>query len=229
MKTRYIFIFIMIIQAACQNDKIEIPPSGHPNSSQWTDLFKSDLSDAIFPEGIWTSENGILSASEDQCIWTKKSYDNFIIDLEFKTEEGTNSGVIVYCSDIDNWIPNSVEIQIADDYAEQWASSDKTWQCGAFFGHLAADTSLVKKPGEWNRYTITCIGQLIYVVLNGKKVNELDMSRWTSGTHNPDGSEIPSWLNKAWADLPTKGRIGFQGKHAGANIFFRNLKIKEIQ
>ena len=36
-------------------------------------------------------------------------YDNFVLDLEFKTESGTNSGVIVYCSDRRNWIPNSLE------------------------------------------------------------------------------------------------------------------------
>jgi hypothetical protein len=229
MKKGYLFILILIMtQAACQSDNLNIPPEGHPNSSQWADLFNSDLSDAIFPEGIWKVENGILTASEDQCIWTSQSYDNFIVDLEFMTEEGTNSGVIVYCSDMDNWIPNSVEIQIADDYAEQWANSDKTWQCGAFFGHLAADTSMVKKPGEWNRCTITCNNHMIYVVLNGKKVNEINLTKWISGTHNPDGSEIPNWLNKPWAELPTKGYIGFQGKHAGANIFFRNIKIKEI-
>lgn len=28
--------------------------------------------------------------------------------------------------------------------------------------------------------------------------------------------------------LPPKGKIGFQGKHAGAPIWFRNIKIKEL-
>jgi len=28
--------------------------------------------------------------------------------------------------------------------------------------------------------------------------------------------------------LPTHGRVGLQGKHAGAPIYFRNVKIKEI-
>ena len=44
-----------------------------------------------------------------------------------------------------------------------------------------------------------------------------------------DGSEIPSWLSKPLADLPTQGHIGFQGKHAGAPIYFRNIKIKELK
>ena len=31
------------------------------------------------------------------------------------------SGVIVYCSDIDNWISHSVGIQIADDFFSKWS------------------------------------------------------------------------------------------------------------
>ena len=95
---------------------VSLPPSSHPDVSSWDDLFADDLSNAIYPEGIWTFKDGVLTASEDQGIWSQKSYDNFIIDLEFKTASGTNSGVIVYVSDIKDWIPNSVEIQIADDF-----------------------------------------------------------------------------------------------------------------
>ena len=201
----------------------------HPDVSNWPDLFAPDLSNAIFPEGIWTTENGVLTASEDQAIWTKKDYDNFILDLEFKNAPGTNSGVVVYCSDIKNWIPNSVEIQIADDYAEQWAKSPKTWQCGAIFGHLAASKSVVKKPGEWNRFTIRCMNKRIDVTLNGEHITSMNMSLWTSAKTNPNGSEIPSWLSKPLAELPTKGKIGLQGKHAGAPIWFRNIKIRELR
>jgi hypothetical protein len=209
--------------------EIQFPAETHPDVADWKDLFNSDLSNAIFEEGIWTFNNEILTASEDQAIWTEKSYNNFILDLEFKTEEGTNSGVIVYCNDIEDWIPNSVEIQIADDFSEKWANSPKTWQCAAIFGHLPAKKSLVKKPGEWNRFTISCKDNMIYVILNGELVTEMDMNLWTSAEKNPDGSEIPSWLSTPFSELPTQGYIGFQGKHAGARIYFRNIKIKEIE
>ncbi len=197
-------------------------------SGKWQSLFTDDLSNADYPAGVWTIDNGVITASEDQCIWSQKEYDNFTLDLEFKTADGTNSGVIVYCSDWRNWIPNSVEIQIADDHAKKWATSDKTWQCAAIFGHLAASESRVKKPGDWNKMSVTCKDKIITVKLNGKKVTEMDMELWTSGTKNPDGSDIPSWLSTPFAELPTKGRIGFQGKHAGAPIWFRNIKVKEL-
>jgi len=203
--------------------------SVHPDSEKWESLFKNDLSNATFPKGIWTCTKGVYTASEDQAIWSAKEYENFKLDLEFKTAAGTNSGVIVYCTNKENWIPNSVEIQIADDFAKQWAESPKTWQCGAIFGHLAPTKSLVKKPGEWNRMTITCKDKKIKVALNDEIVTKMDMDLWTSATKNPDGSEIPKWLSTPFNQLKTKGYIGLQGKHAGAPIYFRNVKIKELK
>lgn len=202
----------------------------HPDSSDWKPLFNGTLSNAVYPKGVWTVSDGVLTASEDQAIWSQKDYQNFVLDLEFKNAEETNSGVIVYCSDMGNWIPNSVEIQIADDHAKKWGvDAPANWRCGAAFGHLAATESAVNKPGEWNRYTITCVDGVIFVVLNDTLVNVFHMARWTSAKTNPDGSEIPSWLSKPKAELATHGRIGFQGKHAGAPIYFRNIRIKELE
>ena len=200
----------------------------HPDTTGWDALFAPDLSNTLKPKGVWTFENGELTASEDKAIWSKEDFDDFILDLEFKNAPETNSGVIVHCSKISNWIPNSIEIQIADDYAKKWAESPKSWQCGAIFGRLPASKSVVKKPGEWNHYTIRCVGKQIDVVLNGEHVTSMDMSKWTEAKTNPDGSETPSWLSKPAATLPTEGRIGFQGKHAGAPIWFRNLKVKRL-
>ncbi len=201
-------------------------PLGHPDTTGWENLFADDLSNANKPKKVWTVENGELTASKDQPIFTKTDYENFTLDLEFKTADGTNSGVIIYCADMGNWIPQSVEIQIADDHSEEWSKADKTWQCAAIFGHLAAKKSVVKKPGEWNRMTVYAKGKQIDVVLNGEHVTSMDMSLWTSAKKNPDGTDIPEWLSTPFAELATKGKIGLQGKHAGAPIWFRNLKVK---
>jgi hypothetical protein len=206
----------------------KLPYVTHPDSTQWAPLFAADLSDAEFPAGVWTVANGELTASKDEAVWTKKDYENFALDLEFKTEPGSNSGVLLYCSNVKDWIPNALEIQIADDFAEKWAKADPSWHCGAAFGHLAPTESAVKKPGEWNRYTITCRGPYVDVVLNGKHVLSMDMKRWTSAKENPDGTKIPPWLSRPLAELPTKGKIGLQGKHAGVPIWFRNVRIREL-
>jgi len=221
-------LIVVLVLSAPEHGADFQRPTAHPDSSDWDNLFADDLSDAIFPDSVWIFRHGILTAKEDQCIWTRETYDNFVLDLEFNTTAEANSGVVVYCSDIKNWIPNSIEIQISDDFAEKWAKMPKTWQCGAAFGHLAARKSTVKKPGKWNRCTITCKDEMVYVVLNDALVTELDMKKWTSAKKNPDGSDIPPWLSKPLAELPTNGHVGLQGKHAGALVYFRNVKVKEL-
>ncbi len=217
-------LFTIILQSACAQKDY----SKHPDTKGWKALFKNDLSNAIFETGVWTVSDGVITASKDEALWSDKAYNDFILDLEFKNADSTNSGVIVHASDLKNWIPNSVEIQIADDYSTKWANVDPTWQCAAVFGHKAATKKTVKKAGEWNHYTITCVGPKIWVVLNNELVNEFDMSLYTSATLNPDGSKIPEWLSNPLATLKLTGNIGFQGKHAGAPIYFRNIKIKEL-
>jgi hypothetical protein len=64
------------------------------------------------------------------------------------------------------------------------------------------------------------------VALNGEVVTEMDMKKWTDAKKNPDGSEIPAWLNRPLAEMATEGHIGLQGKHAGKPIYFRNLRLK---
>ncbi|MDW8078582.1 MAG: DUF1080 domain-containing protein [Thermoguttaceae bacterium] len=219
---------VFSIEGAGQQLSLEGPPPLEPDTSGWKDLFAPDLSDAIYPAGVWRWENGVLTADEDQAIWTKRTYKNFILSIEFKNAEASNSGVIVYCNDLKNWIPNSIEIQICDDFSEKWSKMPPTWHCGAIFGRLAPKKSMVRKPGEWNRMVIKCVGPMIYVVLNGELVTEMDMRKWTSAKVNPDGSSIPPWLSRPAAELPQEGHIGLQGKHYTAPIYFRNLKILEL-
>ncbi len=203
----------------------EAPDTSGPG---WKELFKPDYSDAEKPDGVWSVAEGVLTASADQCLWTKTEHENFLLDLEFKTASGTNSGVIIYCTDTANWIPKSVEVQIADDFSEKWSKQPASWHCAAIFGHLAPKPGLVKKPGEWNKMTIEARGKNIKVWLNGELATDMDMAKWTSAKKNPDGSGIPPWLSTPFAELPTKGRIGFQGKHADASIWFRNIRIKSL-
>lgn len=194
----------------------------------WQPLFKADLSDAMDEKGVWYYEGDVLTASEDACLFTEVEFENFVVDLEFKNETGSNSGVIVYCTDRNDWIPNSVEIQIADDYYFMDKDWPQEYMCGGIFGHLPPASTLVKKAGEWNHMNISCSGQHIVVELNGTVSADMDMGKWTSGTENPDGSAIPAWLPKPYAQLPTKGYIGLQGKHGEATIYFRNVKIAKL-
>lgn len=203
---------------------------GLVQAGDWKPLFNADLSNAKYESGVWSVDaEGVIGATKDSALWAVGEYENFELSLEFKTDTGTNSGVIVYCTDIPNWIPNSVEIQINDDTRAIASGAKPVIQnCGAIYGHLAPSKLMVKKPGEWNTMNIVCKGKNIQVTLNGEKVTDMDMNLWTSGKVNPDGSAIPPWLPKPFAEIPTKGSIGFQGKHGQSFIWFRNIQIRSL-
>jgi hypothetical protein len=80
-------------------------------ASEFQPLFNKELSDASFPEGVWTRDaDGVITASKDKIIWTNADYENFVLRLEFKNGEGTNSGVFVYASDTSAWVTDSIEV-----------------------------------------------------------------------------------------------------------------------
>ena len=47
----------------------------HPNTSGagWSDMFKPDLSNAIFKKGIWKDSAGVFTASADEALWSEKT------------------------------------------------------------------------------------------------------------------------------------------------------------
>jgi hypothetical protein len=207
--------------------KVEAPV--HPDSRNWSSLFDLALSNADFERGVWyIDEKGRLTADKDEAIWTKREYENFILDLEYACAPAANSGVLIYATDTKNWIPNTVEIQIQDDLDSHWDKVGDTWRNGGLFGHCAPKVRNVRPAGEWNRMTITAMGQRLKVAVNGEITVDADLADWKDAKKNPDGSDIPSWLSKPWAEMATKGKIGLQGKHGKATIFFRSLRIKEL-
>ena len=227
IQTILCFLFIgNTFNAFAQNKSIVV--QGQPMGKGWKDLFGNNLSKAIYDKSIWKDSSGVITASKDDAIWSFDEYDDFILDLDFQTADGTNSGVIVHATDIVEWIPNSVEIQIADDYSKQWSKAAPTWQCAAIFGRKPATNKSLKPAGEWNHFTITCKGKMISIVLNGTLVNECNMDDFTSSKVNPDGSNVPSWLKNPMSTLALRGHIGLQGKHAGAPIYFRNVKVFKL-
>lgn len=228
---RHLFLLLLLGLGLTSVSRAEefTPPKTHPDSSAWQELFGKDLAEAVYPQAIWRLEDGgILTAEEDQPIWTRKKYGDFILDLEFKNGPGANSGVFLHCSDQANFVPNSVEVQIADPTFKKWQEAVPSWHCGAIFGRKAPSKQLCKAPGEWNRLTITAKGKKIWVLLNGEVVNEIDLAQYTDSKTNPDGSEVPQFIAPSLDRLEHEGFLGLQGKHGGAPIWFRHLKIKPL-
>jgi len=198
---------------------------GHPNTDGWKNVFKTDFSNAVYNEGSWEIEaGGVMVAQKDEMFWTKERYGDFVLDLECKYDEDANSGVLLRTDDLVDWIQTGIEVQVRDSHEQ--AERNK-YESGSIFDIIEPSLNAAKRVGEWNRFTITCRGKNIKVILNGKKVVDMDLNDWTEPNKNPDGTK--NKFRTAYKDMPLEGHIGFQGKHGGATVWYRNIKIRELK
>jgi len=139
-------------------------------------------------------------------LYTDKKYDDFVFDLEFKIPEGGNSGVFFNIADMADPVTSGLEVQILDSYGveKELGHHDN----GGVIKTSAPLKNASKPAGEWNRMTITCLGDSLKVVLNGALVQDLKLSETES------------------KDKPTSGHIALQDH--GLPLEFRNIRIKEL-
>lgn len=135
-------------------------------------------------------------------LWTKKTYADFVLDLEYKIPSGGNSGVFVRAS-----FPRSyMEVQICDSHGKKGPLGDH--DCGAAVDFASPTKNMAKPAGQWNRMIITCRGNQVQVQLNGEQIVDLDISKSSTSRK------------------PRSGNIGLQDQ--GFPVRFRNIRIKEL-
>jgi len=197
-----------------------------------------------FPEKGWSINDGVLqvhgsggaeSAHGGDIVTTGK-YGNFILELDFKYSEGANSGIKYFVDAELNKGPGSsigCEYQILDDTkhpdAKNGVAGNRT--LASLYDLIAAD-ALIYTPTEqrpkrvnhygWNRAKIVSDNGYVAHYLNGIKVVEYERGTqmWRALVAY---SKYKKW--DKFGELP-EGRILLQDH--GDDVFFRNIKIKEL-
>ena len=170
---------------------------------------KGDIKD------YWSvTKDGIISAKAGTgWLGTKKEYGDFILRAEWRIQDGGNSGVFLRVPGVTEGMSPSqtgAEIQILDDNSDKYKGKLKPYQySGSIYTFVPCSKPVFKGAGEWNKFEITCKGDIIIVVYNGEKVAEAD------------GSKIEE-LGKR----PKRGLIGLQNH--GSPVEFRNVEIKVL-
>jgi hypothetical protein len=141
----------------------------------------------------------------DAYIFTARKYKDFVIDLEFKFEKAGNSGVFLRVDDPKNPVETGFEVQILDTHGKENVGHH---DCGGVIRTSGPSKNMVRPAGEWNRYTITVKGSHLTVVLNGEKIQDLDLSQGPM------------------KDRPLEGYVGFQDE--AKRVWYRNVRIKEL-
>ncbi|WP_020384954.1 ThuA domain-containing protein [Kribbella catacumbae] len=137
------------------------------------------------------------------------SFRNYSLKLDWLLAGDDNSGVFVGFPDPGNdpWsaVAKGREIQID-------ATDDPDSTTGAVYNAQAADIAkrdaALKPPGQWNAYEIVVQGKRIRVYLNGVLINDYVET-------DPNRLRQPSY-------------VGLQNHGNGDEVFFRNIRIKEV-
>jgi hypothetical protein len=172
-------------------------------------------------------KDGMLISKDNghEHIFTVKEYANFILRLEIKLDTGSNNGVGVRAKISARPHLEGNEIQVLDDgYFPCWKRGNKLelkeYQYhGSLYGVVPAKRGHLKPPGEWNQQEIVCDGRRLKVTLNGAVIVDCDLDQVAPLDHQ----EHPGLKYD-------QGRIGLHAHgNYGAEVFFRNLRIKELK
>lgn len=182
------------------------------------------------PDNAWMVKDGELTVRRNMdgkehnydYLWTKDKYGDFILDLEFKVIEGTNSGIFFRTSDLKDPVYTGIEIQVSNSYGRNRLSKNGT--AGAIYDCLEPTKNAINKPGQWNHCIVTCKGSSIKVVLNNELIIDMNLDLWTTPHKNPDGTD--NKFGRALKDFARVGYIGLQDH--GRPVWYRNIRIKRM-
>lgn len=171
-------------------------------------------------------KDGVLICKDTakEHIFTEKQYANFILRLDIKLDTGSNNGIGIR-DQIDK-APHLFgnEIQVLDDpyypHVKHGRYTElKDYQHhGSLYGVVPAKTGHLKPAGQWNEEEIVCDKRHLKVTLNGAVILDVDLDKV-----QPTDHQVHPGLKYE------KGRIGLHSHgNFGAEVFFRNMRIKEL-
>ena len=197
---------------------------------QWKDYNGDSLTQP------WHVVDGCIQANGDGSdlsgyIVTKKQYENFILDWDWKLSYGGNSGMLYHVLEDPYFkVPyvTGPEYQLIDNdgwEAENAPTKLEEWQrLGVDYAmHLPdPDSMFVNPQGEWNNSRIVCDNGHVEHWLNGHKILEFDAytDDWFARKNSGKWETAPEY------GLAHRGVLCLQDH--GYPASFRNLKIKEL-
>lgn len=197
------------------------PTDGEPRG--WRVGAWNDVSKPAEGEPKWKVTDGVLHGGEPRGSWllSEKEYGDFVLEYEFKLGERGNSGLALRAPMKGDPAFDGMELQMADfRYNTNATEAELT---GGLYRALAP-TKQVYKPTEWNRYHVELKGSRILVILNGEKIQDVDLSAYDEKVKRHDGTMAPPLK-----DRPRRGHIGFQElSRGGSTVSIRNARIKSL-
>ena len=179
---------------------------------------------SAFPKDSWTVVDGALKSIPENGIdlISEEIFEDFELELEWKVEEGGNSGVFYFATEKSDEIWHTApEMQVLDNKFHTDGKNSKT-SAGALYDLIKPVIKNVKPAGEYNQVVIISKNKLIQHWLNGEKILEYDYQ----------SNAMWQLVDKSkFKDMPyfakaTKGSIGLQGDHG--EVWYKNIRIRNL-
>lgn len=163
----------------------------------------------VEPEGNiwWSVEDGVLHVKngpdkQGSILWTKKSYKDFVVQLDFKMGDGTvDSGIFMRGDGAD-----APQIQIGESGSLKRDMTASPYVPKQGYPVEAERIKELLKPDDWNTMRAQAIGNVYKVWLNGEEVM----------TYTLEGAKL-------------KGPIGLQlHPNREMSIAFRNISVGKL-
>lgn len=184
----------------------------------WRGFRRSEM-----PDG-WKAEDGELRrVGRGGDIVTIEQFDDFELSIDWKVEEGGNSGIMFRVSEEWNstW-KSGPEIQVLDDVRHPDGRRRET-SAGSNYALHAAPEGVVRPAGEWNTVRIVARGAHIEHWLNGVKIVEYELwsPAWEALVASSKFDTLPGYGRQR------RGHLALQDH--GAWVAYRNIKIRPLR
>jgi hypothetical protein len=179
--------------------------------------------DSDAPPPGWKAGGGVLvRESSGGDLLTVAQFDDFELELEWRLEEGGNSGIMfrVTTEADETWLTGP-EIQLLDNDRHPDGRNPLT-AAGSNYALHAPVRDVTRPVGEWNEVRLLVRGAHVEHWLNGVKVVEYDL--WS-----PDWeARVAASKFRAVTDYgrARRGHIAFQDH--GDFVGFRNIRIRPL-
>lgn len=236
---------LLLSLAGCTTGAPLPPPAPTPAPGVWQTLFDGRNMDAwrgYCQEGMpakgWKIEGDTLHILRDAgCgdLITKAQYGDFVLELEYKTAPGINSGILYRTAEVrgqESW-QSAFECQILDP---AWRDDrpghvgekmDLLHHAGSLYGIYPTKEAALKPAGQWNKLSIAVTGgNHIEHWLNGIRVvscdlDSLDYAARLKKSKFSDPKEFPQFGKNHF------GYIGIQD-HGDTELWLRNIRVMPL-
>ena len=173
-------------------------------------------------------EGAVLKANGgNRDIITLDQYEHFELELEYRLEQGGNSGIFFFVKEheiFDKVWRSGIEFQVIDNANSEFAQRSPKNQAGSVFALYAATADHTHPAGQWNRVKIRVLNAQVEYWMNGHKVLEFTVGSeaWYADRektlHNTDRKPF-------WGEF-RRGHIALQDE--GFPVAYRNIRIRRL-